>query len=135
MADEGKILLFGRIATRVYAASSDLLNPGVEDEPAAKSEAFLGWWNDHYEEVAQYEPEYQRLNEIMKWSLLISWLNKDDNGKHLRFLAAVEVERDKWFPNWIRQQSNLKFSELGQNRFFLPWLQGPNNRVYAYSHN
>ena len=69
-------LLFARNATRIYAASSNPLNPGEETQASANSEAFLGWWNNHYEEVAAYEPEYERLNEIMKWSLAGSTMLK-----------------------------------------------------------
>ena len=89
VADQGKSMLFARNATRIYAASSNPLQPGVETAASASSEAFLGWWNDHYEEVAQYEPEYERLNEIMKWSLLIGWLNESDHGDILDFLQGV----------------------------------------------
>ena len=118
LADDGKKLLLGRIATRVYAASSNPLTPGVEVEPAADSEAFLGWWNDHYEEVAQYEPEYQRLNEIMKWSLLISWLNEGGKGQFLGFLSGVPVKKNNWFPDWTRQQGELRFSGWDKIKFY-----------------
>ncbi len=118
LADDGKKLFLARVATRVYAASSNTLTPGVEAEPAADSDAFLGWWNDHYEEVAQYEPEYQRLNEIMKWSMLISWLNDRSSGNLLGFLADVQVKKDKWFPDWARQQSDLKFTDWDKIEFY-----------------
>src|SRR5262249_23548485 len=64
-------LAFSRVATRVYAASSNTLQPGKEAEANAASARFLGWWNDHYAQVADYEPQYKRLNEIMKWSAIL----------------------------------------------------------------
>ena len=68
-------ILFARNATKIYAASSNSLEPGAEVPASAHFSEAIYWWNDHYEEVAQYEKEYERLNEIMKWSLIISWLN------------------------------------------------------------
>ncbi|NEO44391.1 MAG: hypothetical protein F6K55_09745, partial [Moorea sp. SIO4A3] len=119
VANQGKSIVFGRNATRIYAASSNPLQPGVEKTASASSEAFLGWWNDHYEEVARYEPEYERLNEIMKWSLLISWLNESDQGEILSFLQGVEVRRNLWFPNWAQENSRrLRFKNWSKVGFF-----------------
>lgn len=115
VADKGKSLLFAHTATRIYAASANSLQPGKESEPNAQSAAFLGWWDNHYEEVARYEPQYQRLNQIMKWSLLIGWLNQDDRGTLLRPLKDVAVKRDNWFPDWAKQQLDLRFRAWGDN--------------------
>lgn len=112
-------LLFARNATRVYAASSNPLNPGEETIASANSDAFLGWWNDHYEEVAAYEPQYERLNEIMKWSLLISWLNDANRGHYLSFLKDVAVQRDAWFPEWAKAQGDrLRFKDWESVQFY-----------------
>ncbi len=105
IADNNRIL-FARNATRIFAASSNSLEPGKETIATTNSEAFLGWWNEHYEEVACYEPQYERLNEIMKWSLIISWLNESKRGEVLGFLQDVPVSDDKWFPDWV--QANIK---------------------------
>jgi len=118
VANNGTELLFSKNATRIYAASSNPLQPGVEVEPNAQSEAFLGWWNNHYEEVAHYEPEYERLNEIMKWSLLISWLNEANKGKQLGFLTNIKVKHTNWFPEWVKRQKNLKFHEWSKIKFY-----------------
>ena len=112
--DDGDGLVFARNATRVYAASATSLQPGKESEANAASAAFLGWWNEHYEEIARYEPQYQRLNEIMKWSLLISWLNDKDKGGTLGFLKSVPVDHSNWFPEWAKQQSDLRFKNWGE---------------------
>lgn len=118
-SNKGSSLLFSRNATRIYAASSNPLKPGVETAAAAPSDAFLGWWNDHYEEVARYEPQYERLNQIMKWSLLISWLNESEQGNRLGFLKEVSVKRDNWFPDWVKSQGDrLKFQHWERVDFF-----------------
>ena len=111
-------VIFSRTATRVYAASSDPYNPGVEVEANAASAAFLGWWDAHYDEIARYEPEYERLNEIMKWSVLIGWLNDEDNLPALNFLSSVTVNHSNVFPEWARRQANLRFKEWDQIGFY-----------------
>jgi hypothetical protein len=111
-------LLFARVATRVYAASSNPLQPGKEVAPNEESAAFLGWWNDHYEEIARYEPEYQRLNEVMKWSILISWLNDVNKGHYLDFLQNVKVYKGNWFTEWVKSQQNLKFKKWEKVKFY-----------------
>lgn len=118
VADGGNAMLFAQTATRVYAASSNPLKPGAESQANAQSAAFLGWWDDHYDEIARFEPEYERLNEIMKWSLLVGWLNKGGNGKKLDFLQPVQVERSNWFPEWARKRNDLKFNDWDRVGFY-----------------
>jgi hypothetical protein len=115
---EGNALYFARGATRVYAASASGYTPGVEAPANAQSEAFLGWWNDHYDEIARYEPEYQRLNEIMKWSLLAGWLSRSESAGRLGFLASVAVDTTHWFPDWARSQLGLRFRGWDGIQFF-----------------
>lgn len=110
-------LLMGRTATRIYAASANTFSPGKEGEPNAESSAFLGWWNDHYDEVARYEPQYQRLNQLMKWSLLIAWLERNDRASQLGFLETVDVDRSAWFPDWVRQHPDLRFNRWHADPF------------------
>jgi hypothetical protein len=112
-------VLFSRVAARVYSASSDPYNPGVEVEANAASAAFLGWWDAHYDEIARYEPEYERLNEIMKWSVLIGWLNNADNLSALNFLSSVTVSHSNVFPEWVqRHANNLRFKEWDKIGFY-----------------
>ena len=118
-SDLDNSLLFARNATRVYAASSNPLNPGEETFAAADSNAFLGWWNNHYEEIAAYEPQYEQLNEIMKWSLLITWLHDAEQADRLSFLANVSVHRDFWFPDWAKAKGDrLRFKDWQSVEFY-----------------
>lgn len=104
-------LAFSRIATRVYAASSNTLQPGKEAEANAASARFLGWWNDHYAQVADYEPQYKRLNEIMKWSAILGWLPSNGGLDQMSYLSSVTVKRDNWFPDWAQQNADLRFRD------------------------
>lgn len=104
--DDNK-LLFARNVTRVYAASSDPLFPGHETEPNAVAQTFLGWLNDHYEEIAHFEPEYQRLDAIMKWSLAIGWLSSHEEARRLDFLQDFSVDHSAWFPEWVKNRPGV----------------------------
>lgn len=115
-ADSNKSLSFGRIATHLFSASSNVFRPDVEVETNAMNADYIGWWDDHYEEVARYEPQYERLNQIMKWSLLINWLNDNEQGNQLGFLKDVSVNRSHWFPDWVKQHPELKFHQV-ENMF------------------
>ena len=117
-------ILFARNGTRVYAASSNPLKPGEEAEPNVESEAFLGWWNNNYEAVARYEREYERLNEIMKWSLLLGWLGQEQKLDKLSFLEGVAVARNYWFPDWARRNEGLRFNKWDQVRFLPRGFRG-----------
>jgi len=117
VADAGNSMLFARTATRIFAASATALRPEAESQTNALSGPLMDWWDDHYEEIARYEPEYERLNEIMKWSLLISWLNERNRSRELDFLKSVEVDRSNWFPDWARKR-DLRFRQWEQVGFY-----------------
>jgi len=104
-------ILFRRNSTRIYSAGSNPLEPGKEVQTSVALGAPIDWWNDHYEEVEWVEPEYQRLNQIMKWSIALSWIQDQPNAKVLDFLSDETVRRDYWFPEWVRRQPNLRFKE------------------------
>jgi hypothetical protein len=116
-------LAFARNATRIYAASNNPKEPGVEKPTAAQFQIPLSWWNNHYEEIAEYEKEYQRLNEIMKWSLVIGWLEGEENWA-LSFLEREDINRGRWFPDWARRNRDLKFNLWDSIRFFPKGFRG-----------
>src|ERR1041385_808503 len=111
-------ILFAHNATRIYAASSDLLKPGVEAAPNAASGAFLFWWDSHFDEVATREPEYQRLNQIMKWSMVISWLADHGRSQALGGLQNVAVQHDLWFPRWASTNQALQYRDWQRFDFY-----------------
>jgi hypothetical protein len=131
-----KEVFLSRVATRLYAASATSLKQGEESAPNAQTAAFLGWWDDHYEEVARFEPEYERLNQIMKWSLVLGWLHQNADLSTLAYLQTVRVSRDHWFPDWARRHHELRFQRWETINFYprgsfgvtteaLPRLRGP----------
>lgn len=96
-------ILFQHSATRIFNASSSDLFPGIEVPANIKSKLFAQWWNDNYSKVADYEPEFHRLNQIMKWSGIIQWLKSTNQ---FRFLSSVSVNRDLDFEKWYRREEN-----------------------------
>jgi hypothetical protein len=111
-------VLFARCATRIFAASSNPLAPGEEVPASFQAERRMGWWNDHYEEVARYEPEYERLNEYIKWSVIIAWLYGEGKGDALAFLRDVSVDREAWFADWAAANPQLRFEQWEKVGFY-----------------
>ncbi len=116
IAENQNKVFFARRATRIYSASSNPLRPGIEVPTSFTSEEIMGWWNDHYEEIAEYEQEYERLNEYMKWSVVIGLLDGLEKSSRMDFLNSVDVDRDAWFPNWIKEKK-LRFKNWNQVSF------------------
>lgn len=116
--DGGQKLAFSRQATRLFAKSSNPYTPTNEVEANMLSSLFLNWWDNHFEEVAQHEPQYQRLNEIMKWSSIVGWLNDAEKGDALAFLQNVTVKRDNRFLGWAEKNTDLKFKNWEQLGFY-----------------
>lgn len=103
----GKRLLFEPVATRVYSASSDPLFPGRESKPNYQSGEFLNWWDMHYQDVADFEPQYHRLNQMQKWGCILLIL-KEEKHHILDFLFNVSVTRNLDFENWYSNTDYLK---------------------------
>jgi hypothetical protein len=109
-------MYFARNTSRIFAAGSNPLSPGNEVAVSAFFGAPLNWWNNHYEEVAAFEPMYEALNEIIKWSLVINFIN-DQSSSSLSILNPVAVSHEHWFPNWVQQQ-DLRFEQWRSIGFF-----------------
>jgi hypothetical protein len=119
---------FARNATRVFAHAHSFVadRDSAEDpEPNILTRLFIDWWNDHFEEIARYEPQYERLNQIMKWGVVTSWLESRRSGGLLWFLAdtiknPIPVVRVDEFPIWARKNSGLAFHDWGSLKFDKP---------------
>jgi hypothetical protein len=116
LANSKQDILFARCATRIFSASSSELSRDKEVPATQTSEATIGWWNDHYEEIAEYEGQYERLNEYMKWSLILGWLTDREKLAKLDFLDGVSVYRENWFPDWVK-----KSRDAGDELRFTAW--------------
>jgi hypothetical protein len=113
-------LYFDHIATRVFALSSPSGRAAEEVPANAASAAFVNWWNAHFDEIAVWEPQYQRLNQILKWSLLFGWLESHEAASKLEFLDRIPLIRSNWFPNWAAAQNGLRFTAWDKVGFHPP---------------
>ncbi len=135
-------LFFAPIAVRVFCKSSNDLFPNKEKEGDAipSSARFVRWWNNHYIEVADYEPQYHRLNQIMKWVAVFTWL-KDQN--RFEYLNTIHYKRDLDFQQWynvkkerneLRSAVNIPFldkTKLGETTECLELLRSRQFVMFA----
>lgn len=137
MAHDYSQLYFQRISTRIYSKGNNPLNPTNEIQTSALFSATIDWWDNHYEEVARYEPEYFRLNEIMKWSTVIGFLAEHGKNNELNFLDSVKVVRSNWFPTWAQNNKLLKFDLWKKIDFFEKGYKDSETEAMAilYSHD
>jgi hypothetical protein len=103
----GDTVRFAPVATRLYNASSNPLFNGAEVPANYSSERFSSWWNAHYWEVADYEPQYHRLNQIMKWSAVLTSF-KDEPPAVLNAIAGRQPAATLRFDTWWPAQADLK---------------------------
>jgi len=119
-------ILFSRTATRVAARAHAFLTGRDEDfEPNVFSRVLIDWWNDHYEEIARYEPQYQRLNEITKWGVVMAWLDVERQLPALAFLSdsaaePIQVARNHRLPEWASRHADLRFTQWNKIQFDRP---------------
>jgi hypothetical protein len=95
--------------SRIYAASNNETRPGVEVQPREDSRRTIGWWNRHFDDVADYEPQFHRQNQIMKWSLIAAALVESPVAAYLR---STDVDSHATFATWQQAKAReLRFGE------------------------
>ena len=95
--------------TRIFSAASDTANPGQEVPSGEADREAFDWWSNHFGEVASFDPQYDRLNQIQKWSLATLWLAKNDR---LGDLSQVAVTRSLRFDKWAEAKQNLSYRPM-----------------------
>lgn len=102
----------GAQATRLFARSD--AEGGTEVEPSYSFGRGLRWWDRHYQQIADYEQQYHRLDQIMRWSGALEWLvtrtdvqlpQADDSG------IRSDLRFEQWYGanNDLRERSKIKF--------------------------
>jgi hypothetical protein len=95
-------ITIGAQPTRLFARSD-----GAAGEEIESSYSFgrgLRWWDQHYQLVAEYEPQYQRLDQIMRWGAALEWL-----GPNAAKLPSYDDIRDDLrFADWYRDHDELR---------------------------
>ncbi len=101
---------FAPIATRIFARGS-LTGSGEEEEEEANapSRRFIAWWDKHFARVAEWEPHYEVLNQLMKWSVVAQSARLAGDQSCLRFLQGAPVKHDQRFDRWVAETHDLKW--------------------------
>lgn len=95
----------GARATRLFTRTSA---GGGEIEPSYGFGRGLRWWDRHFQEIADYEPQYARLEQIMRWSGALEWLSTRPGSPGLPRLDDREVRADLRFEDWYERHSELR---------------------------
>ncbi len=104
-ASTGDRIDLGAQATRLFARSDG--ENGSEVEPSYAFGRGLRFWDQHYQAIADYEPQYARLEQIMRWSGALEWLR--DRGDALPALPATQTHSaSPTFPDWYRTHGQLR---------------------------
>jgi hypothetical protein len=97
-------------ATRLYALGSDLGSEfSKEVEPAANMQRFIGWWDQHYEDVANWEPQYELLNQLVKWTLVRRMTEASGSHSCLSFLDQHQLGPPQRFDRWVAAKNDLRW--------------------------
>jgi hypothetical protein len=117
-------MLFQHMATRVFAAGSGAAKSGAEEQPDEASRQSIGWWDKHFQAIAEYEQEFEVQNQIMKWSVLTGWLENRSAMPYLRE-DSVKVDRSQRFDRWFStNKSSLRFKNGISLRPEGDWVTG-----------
>jgi hypothetical protein len=101
---------FAPVVTRVFARSSMYGSEYSEEtEVTAVDRHFYQWWNANYARVAAWEPQYELLNQIMKWSVVVQASAISEHGDCMAFLGDTPVTRSHRFERWVEDQKDLSW--------------------------
>ncbi|ACY13725.1 hypothetical protein [Haliangium ochraceum] len=108
--EAGSAMRFAPVVTRIFSKGSEFgAEYGEEEEAGAGQTRFVRWWNAHYARVAEWEPQYELLNQIMKWSMVVQNGSLSPNPDCLAFLDDVQVERTLRFDRWVAERDGLRW--------------------------
>ncbi|MEY9933990.1 hypothetical protein ABH926_008653 [Catenulispora sp. GP43] len=78
---------------------------GSEVEPSYSFGRALQWWDVHQQDIEDYEPQYQRLDQIMRWSGALEWLTHE--GKAL-LPTETQTPAPTSFKDWYAAHNELR---------------------------
>lgn len=111
VGESASSLLFSPVFARIFARADDPVRQREEVKPPESMRVFNEWWEAHWPEIMNYEPEYFRLNQIVKFSAVLAWLREDERLEVLGFLDREPVTRTYEFDTWLEEnQGRLTFT-------------------------
>ena len=85
---------------------------GTEVEPSYSFGRALQWWDVHQQDIEDYEPQYQRLDQIMRWSGALEWLTHQNNaGLPVQTQSPAPVSFKAWYASHseLRERAPIAF--------------------------
>ncbi|ACU75549.1 hypothetical protein Caci_6703 [Catenulispora acidiphila DSM 44928] len=80
---------------------------GAEVEPSYAFGRALQWWDVHQQDIEDYEPQYQRLDQIMRWSGALEWLTHE-GSQLLPVEAGSQIPAPVSFKDWYASHNELR---------------------------
>ncbi|MGI5171207.1 hypothetical protein ACQEU3_43335 [Spirillospora sp. CA-253888] len=96
----------GARATRLFLRSKAA--DGRETAPSAAFGRGLRWWDRHFQDVADHEPQYARLEQLMRWSGALEWLADASRRIDLPEAGDARIRSDLKFQDWYRDHRELR---------------------------
>lgn len=103
---------FGPTATRLFAKGSAHGEDEKETEPNADSRRFIRWWDTHYRAVSEWDPQYESLNQLLKWSTVVQQARIVGRNDCLGFLKDTNVSHDQRLTTWVSARPELRSSRV-----------------------
>lgn len=100
---------FAPVATRIFAKSSNAGERSKEFEANAQAKRFVQWWDEHFTDVAAWEPQFELLNQIMKWSVVVHQATARKNSACFALLDKVPVRANHRIDKWLTEQEKLRW--------------------------
>ncbi len=98
----------GSLATRLFSLVKDAQDERQEVEPSYSFGRIMWWWDRHYVAMADYEPQYHRLDQLMRWGAAIAWLVNRE-GPRLPEISFNPKAQGPHFFAWLTAHPELKW--------------------------
>lgn len=114
IATRDRSIDLGGVVTRLFTLVQDP-SGDREIEPSYTFGRIVYWWDRHYVPMADYEPQYHRLDQLMRWGAALGWLV--DVGDSRLPTPPPETVRANWhFEQWLSSRDDLRW------HYRLPWV-------------
>jgi hypothetical protein len=100
---------FAPTSTRLFAMGSTPGSGEGEAEPNATYRRFIRWWDTNYHAMSSWDPQYEALNQLMKWSVVTQQARLENNDSCLGFLKNAPFRTDHSLSTWAAAKPNLRW--------------------------
>jgi hypothetical protein len=112
-AERSERVLFAPTVAHLSVTSWSFGSSDPSPAPDDASFRFVHWWNQHYSQIAEQEPQYEILNQLMKWSIVTQ---KAPLGVMRKILKEAEPRGEPARSQWLVRSLGEMISR-GDNKF------------------